>query len=135
MNHVVFRGIVAQVGQGRTHVYLDTLGHTFTDLHVVLTGHVFLNVGGQVVTGHLDGVVRHDAAQGNHGNFSCSATDVHNHVSLGSFHIYANAHGGSHRLKYQVNVASTGMFSRVAHGTQLHFGRTAGHANDHAQCG
>ena len=59
---VVLGGIVAQVGECRAYVYLDALGHALRHLHVVLAGHVLLDVGGQVVASRADGVVAHDAA-------------------------------------------------------------------------
>ena len=61
--HEVLRSLVAQVGQGRTHMYLDTLSHTLRYLHVVLAAHVLLDVGCEVVTSGTDGVVAHDTTE------------------------------------------------------------------------
>ena len=44
-------------------MYLDTLCHTLTHLHVVLTSHILLDISGEVVTGDTYAVVAHDTSQ------------------------------------------------------------------------
>ena len=48
---IVLWCIIAKIGKRRAHVNFDTLGHTLADAHVVLTTHILLNVGCEVVTG------------------------------------------------------------------------------------
>ena len=133
--HIVFRSLVAQVGECRPDGYLDALGHTLRHLDVVLARHVLLDVGRQVVAGRADGVVGHDTAQRDNGNLGAAAADIDNHVPLRGLYVDAHADGGCHRFENQVNITAVGMLGRVAHGTQLHFRRATGHADDHAQRG
>ena len=135
VHHVVFRCVRAQVGQGCSHVNFDAFGHALAHADVVLAAHILLDVGRKVVAGHFDGVVRNDASQRDDGDLGRAAAYVDDHVAFGRVHVDADADGGCHRFEEQVNVASAGMFCRVAHGTQLHFGRARRHADDHAQRG
>ena len=135
MHHEVFWCIITQIGQGRTHVDLDTLCHTLTDSHIMLTAHILLNISIQVVTSHLDTRVGHNTTERDHGNLSRTTTDIHNHITLRSLHIDTNTDSGSHRLKNQIDVTTIGMFGRVAHSTQLHFRRTRGNTDHHTQRG
>ena len=133
MHDVVLGLLVAEVGERGANVNLDALCHAFADAHVVLAAHIFLNVGGEVVAGHLDGVVRHDAAERNHGNLRRAAADVNHHVALRRIHVEADTDGSRHGFVKEEHVAAAGMLGRVAHGTQLYFGRAGGHADNHAQ--
>ena len=63
MHDVIIRSLIAQVCQGRTYVYLDTLSHTLGNLHVVLAIHILLDVGCQIVACHTDRVIRHYTTQ------------------------------------------------------------------------
>ena len=57
MNDIIFGSILAQFGQGCTYVNLDTFCHTFADLYIMLTAHVFLNISSQIITGNADRVI------------------------------------------------------------------------------
>ena len=109
VDDVVVRRFLAQVGQGRTYVELDTFRHPFADLHVVLAAHVFLNIRREVVAGHTDGVVADDTAQGNHGNLGAAAADVNDHVTFRCLHVEPHAEGCSHRFEDEIDVASVRM--------------------------
>ena len=54
---------VLEILQCCTYMNLDSFGHTLAHFHIVLTAHVFLDISGQVVTCHTDGVVRNDTTQ------------------------------------------------------------------------
>ena len=127
---VVFRRSVAELGQSGTHMNLDTFGHSFADLHVVLAAHIVLDVGCEIVAGHLDGVIGHDATERDDGR---SATYVNHHVAFWGVHVDADTDGGSHWLIKQEDVAAASMLSGVAHSTQFHFGGAGGHTDDHAE--
>ena len=104
-------------------MYLDTLCHTLAHLHIVLAAHVFLYVGGEVVTGNTDGVVAYDTSERDDCNLGRTTTDIHNHIALGSLNINTNTDSSSHWFEDKINVTSIGMLGRVANGTQLHLGR------------
>ena len=133
--YIIIGCLVTQVSQGCTDVNLDALCHTLTDAHVVLSAHVFLNIGGEIVASHLDGVVGNDTAEGNNGDFRCATAYVNNHVALRCRHVDTYTNGSGHRLKEEVYIAAPSMLCGVAHGTQFHFCATAGHAHDHAERG
>ena len=122
MNNVVLGSLIAQVCQGRADSNLDTLSHTLRYLHVVLTGHILLNISGEVVTSGTDRVITYDTTQRNHSNLCATTTDIYNHVTLWSIYIDTNTDSSSHRLKNQVNVTSVSMLSTVAYSTKLHLG-------------
>ena len=94
-----------------------------------------MDVGREIVAGHFDGVVRHDAAHGDDGNLRGAATDVDHHVAFGRIDIEADADGRGHGFEDEVDVTSAGMLGRVAHGTEFHFGRSGRHTDDHADRG
>ena len=133
MDNVVLRCFVAQLSEGRAYVNLDALGHALGHLDVVLACHIVLYVGCQLVAGNADGVVAHDAAEGDDGNLGGTAADVDNHVALRSLYVDADTYGSSHRLEDEVHVTSVGVLGRVAYGTQLHLRRTGRNAYHHAQ--
>ena len=62
MDEVVF-GRVGKVSQCCTYIVLDAFGHALTHAHVVLSAHILLYVASEVVTSHLDRVVRYDTAE------------------------------------------------------------------------
>ena len=103
-------------------MYLDALGHTFADLHVVLAAHVLLDIGRKVIARDADGVVRHNTSQRDDGDFGRATSYVHNHVAFRRFYVDADTDSGGHGFEDEVNVTSTSMLGRVAHGTELHFG-------------
>ena len=112
---------------------LDTLCHTLTNLYVVLTAHVLLNVGCKVVACHADRVVRNNSAKRYYGNLGRAAAYINNHVALWSLNVETDTDGCRHWLEYQINVASAGMFGRIAHGTKFNLGRTRRHADNHSE--
>ena len=57
MNNIIFGSIFTQFGQCRTDINLDTFCHTFADLYIMLTAHVFLNISSQIITGNADRVI------------------------------------------------------------------------------
>ena len=63
IHYVVFRCILAQIGECGTYVNFDSLGHAFADLHIVLAAHVCLDVGREVIACRTDGVVGYDATK------------------------------------------------------------------------
>ena len=133
MNDIIFGGVFTKFSQGGTRIDLNTFGHTLTDLHIVLTAHILLNVRSKVITRYADGVVGYDTTQGDNGNFRRTTTYIYNHVSFRSFHIDTDTDSGSHRFENQVDVTSAGMLGRVAHGTQLHFSTTRGDTDNHTE--
>ena len=135
VDDVVLGSLVAQVGECRADVNLDALSHTLGDLHVVLAVHIFLDVGVQVVAGHLDTGVGNNPAERDDGNLRRTATDVDNHVTLGGFHVDTDTDGSGHRFENKIDVTAVGMLGRVANGTQLNLGRAGGDANHHPQRG
>ena len=135
VHDVVLGCVFAQVGQGGAYVDFDALGHALAHAHVVLAAHVLLDVGGKVVAGHFDGVVGHDAAQRDDGDFGRTAAYVDDHVALRLRHVDAHADSGGHRFEEQEHVASAGVFSRVAYGAQFHFRAAARYAHHHAERG
>ena len=88
----------------------------------MLAAHVLLDVGSEVVAGNLDGVIGHDATQRDNGYLGGAATYVDNHVAFGSLNVDAYAECSSHRLEDKIDVATVGVFGRVAHGTQVDLG-------------
>ena len=99
----------------------------------MLAAHILLDIGREVVPCNTDRVIRHDAAQRNDGDFRGTSAYVHYHVALRSLHVDSDTDGCRHRLINQIHVPSPGMFSRIAHGTQFHLGRTGRNAYHHAQ--
>ena len=63
MNHEVLGSILTQIREGRTYSNLDTLSHTLTDLHIVLTVHILLNISCQIISSRTDGVVGNDTTE------------------------------------------------------------------------
>ena len=61
--NVIFGSIISQISQGSAYMYLDTFGHTFTHLHIVLTAHIFLNIGCKIVTGNTYRIVGNNTTQ------------------------------------------------------------------------
>ena len=68
-----------------------------------------------------------------YGDFGRAAAYVDNHVAFGGLYVEADAEGCGHRLVNHVDVATVGMFRRVAHGAYFDFRRARGYAHDHAQ--
>ena len=90
----------------------------------MLLTEVVLNVGRENVTGDTDGILLHDTAEGDDGDFGRTASDVHYHVALRGLHVEADTQGRCHRLEDKVDVAASGVLGRVADGTDLNFGGT-----------
>ena len=109
MNDIIFRSVIAKLGQGSTYIDLNTFCHTFADFHIVLTAHIFLDICGQIISGDTDRVVGNDTSQRDNGNFSRSTTYIHDHVSFGRFYINTDTDRRSHRFEYQIDVTSAGM--------------------------
>ena len=61
--YVIFRCILAQIGECRTYMNFDSFGHTLADSHIVLAAHVGLDVGCEVVARCADGVVGYDTTE------------------------------------------------------------------------
>ena len=99
---------------------LDTLSHALRNLHVVLTAHILLDVGCQIVTSDTDGVIAHNTAQRDDGDLGGATADINNHVALWGLDVDTNANGCCHRLKNEVNITTIGMLGRVANSTKLH---------------
>src|SRR5690606_36026525 len=97
--------------------------------------HVLLDVLRELVTGHPDVLVAHDAAQCDHRDLAGAATDVDDHVAHGLLHIDADADGGGHGFVDQIHLLGAGVLTAVLHGALLHFGDAAGDADHHAQVG
>ena len=133
VHDVVFGCVLAQFGECGSHVNLDTFGHAFAHLDVVLAAHVLLYVGSEVVAGDAYGVVAHDASERDDGNFGRASAYVDNHVALRCFDVDADADGCRHGFEDEVDVTSAGVFGRVAHGTQFYFRTARRHSDDHTQ--
>ena len=96
----------------------------------MLAAHIFHNIVRQVVARHLDRLVGNDPPQRNHRDLGRTATYVYNHVSFRSKHIHADPDSGCHRFENHIYLTATGMFGRVADGTDFHF-RTTRRDTDH----
>ena len=131
--NVIFGSIISQISQGSAYMYLDTFGHTFTHLHIVLTAHIFLNIGCQIISGNTDRIVRHNTSQWNNRNFGRTTTYIDNHISFGCFHINTDTDSSSHRFKNQINIPSSRMLSTVTYRTKLYFSATRGNSDYHTQ--
>ena len=132
MHHIVRRRIL-QRSKRRTHIYLNHFGRTFAHLHIVLSAHVLHDVGRKVVSGNTDRLVGNNTAQRNNRNFGSTPTYIHNHVTLGRFHIDTDTDCRSHRFVNHVYIATSGMLGRVAYSTQFHFGTARRNTNHHPQ--
>ena len=133
VNDEVFRSLITQICQGRTHMNLDTLSHTLGNLHVVLAAHILLDVGCQVVTGCTDRVVGYDTTQRDDCNLGATTTYINYHVTFWCLYVDTDTDSSSHRFKNQIYVATVGMLGRVAYGTELYLGRTGRHTNHHTE--
>ena len=101
----------------------------------MLLAQVVLNVIGQLVPSRLDALLHHDTAQGDHGDFRRTASDIHHHVALRGLHVQADTEGGRHRLENKVDIASSRVLRGITDRTDFHF-RTAGRdAHHHFQAG
>ena len=60
---IIFRSLITQISQSSTYMNFDTLSHTFADLYIMLTAHIFLNIGSQVISGNTDRVIGNNTAQ------------------------------------------------------------------------
>ena len=130
----IFRRTFAKVRLSSTNIDFDALGHSFADTHVMLTTHVFLNIGRKVIAGHLDAIIRNNTAKRNHGDLCCATANVNNHISFRCINVQTYTDGGCHWFINQENVTPTCMLCRIAHSTKLHFRRARRDANHHAQC-
>ena len=92
-----------------------------------------LYVVGEDVARHLDAVLDYDTAEGNHSNLRRTTSYVHDHVPFRSLNVKTDTKCGGHRFVYHVDVASAGVFRRVAHGANFNFGTSRGDTNDDAQ--
>ena len=101
----------------------------------MLLAQVILDVGREYVTGHADGFLLDDTAQGNDGDLRGAAADIHHHIALGGFHVQADTEGCGHGFVDQVHVTAAGMFRRVTHRTDLHFRGAGGDAHYQFQVG
>ena len=128
---IVFRRVF-QIGQRGTHIDFDTLRRRLVYLEVVHTAHVLDDVLVEVIACHLDGLVRHDAAQRDNRNLRRAAAYVHNHTSLGALHINTDTYCCRHRLIQHIHIASAGMLRTVAHGAYLHLRATRRDSHHHA---
>ena len=99
----------------------------------MLTVHIILYIGCQVITCHTNRVVRNDASQRDNSYLSATATDINNHVSFRCFDINTYTYGSRHGFKNQINIASVGMLSRVANGPKLNFGASRRHSDNHSK--
>ena len=136
MYYVIGGGFVSgKLCQRAADLNFDALGHTFRNRDVVLAAHVLANVGREVVTGHLNGVVRNDTAHRDNGNLRGSAADVHDHVAFRGIYVETDTDGCGHGLINEINVATAGVFGAVAHGTELNFGGAGGHSDHHSYAG
>ena len=99
----------------------------------MLTVHIILYIGSQVVTCHTNRVVRNDASQRDNSYLCATATDINNHVSFRCFDIQTYTYGSRHRLEYQINIAPIGVFSRVANSSKLNFSTSRRHSDNHSK--
>ena len=134
MDNEIFRRIF-EFSEGGAYMNLYLFGGALSDFHVMDAAHVVHDVVGKVVAGHLYTFVRDDASERNHGNLRSTSAYIHNHIALRREHVDTDTEGGSHRLINHVDVASAGMFARVAHGADLDLGRARGDADHHAERG
>ena len=130
---IVFRSILSQICQGSSHMNLDTFCHTFTHLHIMLTAHIFLNIGCQIISGDTDRIVRHNTSQWNNRNFGRTTTYIYNHITFRSFYIQSDTDSSCHWLKNQIYITSARMFSTIAYCSQLYFSRTRRNTNHHTK--
>ena len=99
----------------------------------MLTAHVFHHVVVELVAGYADGVVAHDAAEGDDGDFGRATSNVDHHVTLRLQHVDADTNGGGHGFVNHADFLGAGLLGAFAHGTLFDVGDTAGDADDHAQ--
>ncbi len=85
-----FIGDVRYYGSDRD---LDLLGCNLSHPDVVLLAEVHLDVVGEHVSGHLDGVLHHDASEGDYRDFRCTSSYVNHHVSLWRLYVEADTEG------------------------------------------
>ena len=130
---IIFRSIIAEICQCSTYSNLDSFSHTFTYTYIMLAIHIFLNVCCQVISSNTDGVVRNYTPQRNHSNFSRTTTYIDNHVTFRCFHIHPNTNRSCHRLKDQIDIASTCMLCTITNSTEFHFGTTRRNTDNHTQ--
>ena len=90
---------------------LNTLCHTLTDLHIVLTTHIFLNICSEVITSYTDRVITYDTTQRDYSNLSATTTDINNHVTLWSLYIKTHTKSCSHWLEDKIYITTISVFS------------------------
>ena len=135
VNDIIFGSIITKFGKCSAYINLNTFRHTFTDFHIMLTAHIFLNIGSKIIPGNTNRVIRNDTAQRYYSNFRRATTYINNHVPFGCLDIDTDTDSSCHRLKYQINVPATRMFGRVTNGTQLNLRTTGRDTNHHTQRG
>ena len=114
--------LLLKLGEGRSDMNLDHLGCALAYLYIVYTAHVLHDVVGEVVAGHLDTLVGHDAAKRDHSNLSGTTAYVNDHVALRREHVDTDTESGGHGFVDHVDVTASGMLGRVTHGADLNLG-------------
>ena len=133
MYNVILWCFFAKVCQCRTDMELNTLCHTLTDFHIMLTAHIFLNIRSEVITCYTDRVITYDTTQRNDRNLCATTTDINNHVTLWSFYIKTHTEGSCHWLKDKVDITTISVFCRITNGTKFNLSRTRWNTNNHTQ--
>ena len=119
-----------QLREDGAHGNLDFFRRGFTYFNHVLLTQVVLDIGRENVAGHTHGILHHNAAQGDDGDFRGTTSNVYHHIALRRLHIQADTQGCCHGLIDEVYVPAAGVLRGVADGTDFHLrgaGRNAHH--------
>ena len=133
MHDVILGSFFSKISQRRSHMYLDTFGHSLTHLHIMLTTHILLNISCKIIAGNTNRIIGNASTQRDYSNLGTSTADIDYHITLRSLNIYADTNSCSHWFKNQINVATVGVFGRITHGTKLYFSTSRWHSDDHSQ--
>ena len=99
MYYIILWSIISKFSKSRTYIYFNTFSHTFTDLNIVLTTHILLNVICKVITCHTYRVIANDSSQRDNSNLCRTTTYIYNHITLWSLYVNTTTYCSSHWFK------------------------------------